>query len=837
MTESRGAPLIHNDHFKVDASVIFQLGEHLITDAVQALVELIKNSYDADATQVLIEVDTNWSGTGPTGLPRKGRVIVSDNGSGMTLPDVQRGWLTLSNSPKRDAKLLESKTLSGRTPLGEKGLGRLGAQRLGHDIEILSIARGASVELQLAYSWDAFKEVRDVTKVQIAIEERPTAENHGTWITIYGLKSPDTWTEKDQVAKLEDGLSQLMSPYSDVDAFSLDVVIDGASVPITKIETSVMEAADLHYDISYANGEAVFAGRARLPFFQPARGPNLQAFQQIVARDKGEALMAHLRADPECAGLELASPAGGKWFVEFRETCKLTDINPRLYNPPDAPSLRYVAADPGPFRGVVDSFDLVAGYSEQTAFDNKQRFRDYIKRFAGVRVYRDGFGVRVDRDWLRFGETSTSGGSYYGLRPFNTLGYVAITARHNPQLLEKTDREGFQNTPHYQNFFGILREFVAFSDRAQAALRRSYNKFARKAAATGAGIAEDESPSAIADQLRSKLTDAERHRAPVTKYSALVDSGISAIVRSLTDLTAEPISGSAKSVALMARQNALTLQSEVHRAATAIREVDDYLASIAGTTSLSDFLSQQVADMEVRVGDLYQAAGLGITAEALSHELAHIADQLGGRATKLLRHLKGKRADAEIAAFAEFVAASTDAVRDQLSHLAPSLRYARDKKEQILMSRFLRELFAYHTERLTDRLVEFDVECAAGNDFKVQLNRGKLTQVFDNLVLNSEYWIGRTAHKGAATIKATIVQPFVEFSDTGPGVDRRYEVSLFQPFVSGKPGGEGRGLGLFIIEQLLALDGCSIVLAETRNTAGRRNTFELNFAEAVVDER
>lgn len=83
-------------HFEVHPSVLFKLGEDLITDDAQALVELIKNSYDADAKIVRVDIDTEgWYSrltSEPVEEPNKpnselvkGRLSVTDDGTGMAL--------------------------------------------------------------------------------------------------------------------------------------------------------------------------------------------------------------------------------------------------------------------------------------------------------------------------------------------------------------------------------------------------------------------------------------------------------------------------------------------------------------------------------------------------------------------------------------------------------------------------------------------------------------------------------------------------------------------------------------------------------------------------------
>jgi hypothetical protein len=127
-------------HFEVHPSVVYQLGESLITDAVQALIELVKNCYDADATYAKVTIDTEGSAEVQSAIykPSGGRIIVEDDGVGMDLDVIETGWLMISNRKKRDLKEAKKTTPGGRTPLGDKGLGRLGVQRLGENLEVFT---------------------------------------------------------------------------------------------------------------------------------------------------------------------------------------------------------------------------------------------------------------------------------------------------------------------------------------------------------------------------------------------------------------------------------------------------------------------------------------------------------------------------------------------------------------------------------------------------------------------------------------------------------------------------------------------------------------------------
>ena len=183
-----------NFHFDIHASVVFQLGQDLITDEVQALVELVKNAYDADSTYAKVTVDTKASPGEGSAFPNAlGYIRIEDNGTGMSPEDVRRGWLTISNSLKRAFKAQGMTTGRGRTPLGDKGLGRLGAQRLGYNMEIFTRPAGSPVEYHVSYSWRQFQSEELLSHVGVQFEELPPQREQGTTLIISDLNNSNIW--------------------------------------------------------------------------------------------------------------------------------------------------------------------------------------------------------------------------------------------------------------------------------------------------------------------------------------------------------------------------------------------------------------------------------------------------------------------------------------------------------------------------------------------------------------------------------------------------------------------------------------------------------------------
>ncbi|WP_273567501.1 ATP-binding protein [Maribacter halichondriae] len=111
-------------HFDISAAVIRQLGEELVTDEVTAIMELVKNAYDADADWVIVEVNTNDKYANPDCFYKNtlpGYIVIHDDGFGMSESDIRDKWMKISLSFKKQFKLEGHTTPKERTPLGEKG--------------------------------------------------------------------------------------------------------------------------------------------------------------------------------------------------------------------------------------------------------------------------------------------------------------------------------------------------------------------------------------------------------------------------------------------------------------------------------------------------------------------------------------------------------------------------------------------------------------------------------------------------------------------------------------------------------------------------------------------
>jgi len=812
MTSSKsGKTDLSEFRFDIDASIVFQLGENLITSVVQAVVELVKNSYDADASYCRLEVATknragdlsrNYSGA-------QGVVVIEDDGDGMTPSVIERGFLVISNSLKREMKRKNQTTKRGRTPLGDKGLGRLSAQRLADNVEIFTKPVDSDTEYYVGFSWKDFVDTERLSQVELKTGAWPSTRKKGTKLVLSGLREPEAW-QGDAITELQDDLSRMISPYKDIVDFTLLGTVDGIKLEFREFAEKLRETAQLRYKVDFNEKRIHFIGKAKLDYLYPDNKEDKLLFKHTVLQDDGQAFLEFLCALKGADRFQVRPCSDDGWFIEYEHSSKFEDVD----------KLKLVSgkrANPGPFKGEIDGFDLggyVAGKvakAEFSIFDSDKEYRETIKTISGIRVYRDGFGVRVDRDWLGLGKQWTSAASYYTLRPENTIGYIAISARDNKQLEETTDREGFRVTPHYENFVRLMQEFVKFSADAQEFVRRGWLKFRDNQRKKHANIEPDAPPEAVSHHAHRKISKAETVKGSLS-------SAKSAIAQT---------TGSSKA----------QLKKKLQTVEAALTTTEKYIDEVSSVKKDLEAMDSQILLLREQMAQMYETVSLGITAEALSHEIKNITDNLAGRNRKISKYIQEKQIkDSQIVAHIEHINSTVTALRKQLSHLAPSLRFVREKREVISLPEFCNGIPEFYRGRMERADIDLIIEPSKGRKFEIFMNLGKLNQIIDNLILNSEYWIKEDMRLGQlehGELHIQLDKPVLRIWDNARGFDRAIETSLFtEPFITTKGAGKGRGLGLFIVNQLLDAERCSIELLPKKNKQGNRYILEIDFTGA-----
>lgn len=227
-------------HFKFSPKILQRLGEELLPNPDQGIIELVKNSYDADATECTVEV-VKISTIG-------GSIIISDNGIGMDEDAISEGWLVLGRSKKAVREL----TPLGRLPVGNKGLGRLAALQQGSQVILKTRPQyQPGVEYSLTINWDDFQEVDVVEDVPFNIQKNSTDKLHGTEIIVSNLKN--IFTKRD-IQRLARELLLLADPFDNHAGFRIQLIASEFAEIEKQVNNSYFDDAEYHLKANINEG-------------------------------------------------------------------------------------------------------------------------------------------------------------------------------------------------------------------------------------------------------------------------------------------------------------------------------------------------------------------------------------------------------------------------------------------------------------------------------------------------------------------------------------------------------------------------------------------------------
>jgi hypothetical protein len=229
--------------FKVSGNLIKKLGEESIANKNIAVLELIKNSYDAKATKVDVCLENINT--------KDAKIVIIDNGEGMTNTDLENKWLNIATSNK-----VEKKSLNGeRIPVGEKGIGRLSSESLGKETTLITKPKNESFGYKIIFDWTKYQgknvQLNDVINTGYKIK-KPKNER-GTILEITDLKH--NWNDATSQKSLLKDIYLLHPPINKPKNFKVATTI---KIPgLKKIDKSFLQNAAYSIKVNLTNGNTL----------------------------------------------------------------------------------------------------------------------------------------------------------------------------------------------------------------------------------------------------------------------------------------------------------------------------------------------------------------------------------------------------------------------------------------------------------------------------------------------------------------------------------------------------------------------------------------------------
>ena len=383
----------------VDAGHIRNIGEQSVSNKIQAILELVKNAYDADSHDCTV----TFSGVEENGRVKITAITIADHGIGMTKNDLRDKFMKVGTGTKIEESFSPK---LGRRVSGEKGMGHYSAQRLGDKIAITAtpdlfdgrqFSREDNATYVLELDWSKYVQGEDFGKIPNTLHTTARREP-GTVIEISNLR--DSWTTRGKSNDLETlakNLGSVMLPKSmqseAKDKFDARIKLVGFEAELPKPQGSLLDCA--LYKI-----QASLQGQ-RIKF-------------QILRRKKGSNVMSFIEEDR--IRVETATCGNARITIHW-------------------------------FPGAVS--DWAEGVMKP------RLLREQLLDNHGIKIYNDKIRVmpygEEGNDWLGLGTRKSGPESGGMVRNVHLVGFLRLSRKNNPCIMETTTRQALRENSAFKS--------------------------------------------------------------------------------------------------------------------------------------------------------------------------------------------------------------------------------------------------------------------------------------------------------------------------------------------------------------------------------------------------
>lgn len=828
--------------FRVSARAARLIGRENVATAQGAITELVKNSYDADATACAIFFMRRHESV-PTSLTKsefrelsavstvaKAHFVVDgdkwtikpdlsdaeltdlnkifdgvvdlwilDDGRGMSPEIIEERWMVIGT----DHKERESTSDGGRVLTGAKGIGRFALDRLGQECELLSSQEGATDVLHWVVDWGDFegegKIIDDVTAIleveegsfsealkkrglsELLPEERPIRDEEFTPVSFdYGTAI---------------GMSILHDVWDQRDSQKLRESLEALLPPKDRGDFGIFiydqrNIEDSGWIDNFAPDQYDFRMHASI---------NDDGLVDIRI-DRQEIDVT--RITPTAFTLEpMTKPGFTKEDLElgFRSYKKeLSDLVP-LEKWESANDLRAI----GPFEFTLYFFRLSNASATnlerlpQKSFDATKR-RNWLKNSGGIRLYRDLFRVRPygdpntqSSDWLLLGQRTGQNPAAvsrldWRVGAAQVAGTIHISKSANPMLGDQSNREGIMNERSFALFRRIIIALVSEFEKDRSYL---YHQFVNAYEIDNPDDGKLDLGKKIAKKVLQDAKGSE-NEGDEDEDNADTDD----LFSSKGDATGTDKAGA--------------------------DEDDKKSRPLAEALDISERVNTQLKD-EIQV--LRGMATLGTVLVSFTHELKQIKANMGSRQTRMEKALDRVVDEDRLGALAKPLSPydlldrwgrEDEKVGRWVDFALSSVSPKKRRKRPIEWGKYLEELKSYWSEFMASRNIDFDIPKGISFDIKVLAHEIDLDSIFYNLIINSfeAFDVPSPAQESRIVIEFSESGESVEliYHDNGPGVSDTFNVAddIFLYGSTSKRESEqddvtGTGIGMWLTKSIV----------------------------------
>lgn len=652
-------------------------------------------------------------------------IKVVDSGSGMDVKALDECYLTVGTTNRLQKKMnlmddVSDEANEEQVPLGEKGIGRLAAMRLGHFVQVVSAVESKPREFVLDLDWrpvyaNPMLDLDDESLQFEPVVGPRKSRAKGTTIVIKDLQSDWDLDKLKELSRFD--LGKLADPFKSA-------------------------AANQFLSVQFQGNDT-----SLIPVFEAARLKSADAFCTITFRSGS--------VEPDSTDENAAELVVKTVYSHFKREEELVHVGAHLatavsYEPKRRKNAEKLARSDE----VVEALKTLGDFEAKFYWFNRGRFLreekvlwasglgDFVRSWSGgLLVYRDGYRVypygSAQDDWLDLDRKALAS-SAYKLNRAQIIGFLRITSKKNPRLIDQTNREGFRDSPEREALRRLLRQAI--------------------------------------------IADCKSFLEKVDKENKIADE------ETLQDIDARIVDSSQN-----AAQNLKRLRARVPAETATIQSVLQELGEVQDAWNRA---KQTLKSKNEEVETYTHLAGVGLMVELLAHELARTTQD----ALDLLADKKTASDPKKLQALASVLKTLNKRIRviDVLSIPGRQRREVLPIPALVMEMRdFYETKFERHKVEFTvtqsgDRVFARKVE--RGQIIQIVDN------IFNNSVFWLARRVNK-GERPKINVEIDTVVGSVAIIDNGPGISEEIGNRVFDAFYTSK-GASGRGLGLYISKKL-----------------------------------
>lgn len=791
--------------FKVSARTAKLIGLENFANAEGAIIELVKNTYDADSNNCIVVYDLSFKTIENENSEVKVidkdncHIYIIDNGIGMTDDIIENQWMTIGT----DDKLYSHTSEGGRVKTGAKGIGRFALNRLGITTELWTVSEETKEGYYWKVEWNDFDVAGTVvSQVNADLEDREdlmlkemllkkfqgnqrilevlNVNNFetGTIIKISNLN--DSW-EANQLDNLFGNLEILLPPKEQSD-FDIHFFATSRPEDFGKVKSAFYDDFDYKISAEYLDDEE--------------KTFNIKLIRNELDVDIIE------KKYKEVFDFEKMSEFPYRLEDFNNETIELNlSLNDVLSSDVDNELIE-----------KVGKFDFTFYYLKNTISDDKQegdiakkypykKFnssnrKSWLKKFGGIKIFRDDFRIRPygenGEDWLKLGErqAQSPGGAGqklggYRIRPNQISGTINISRIHNASFQDKSGREGIIENDVFDLFRNMLLEIIGIFEDDRNLVMYHFSKLYKKR-------------NEEAEAKRKAQEEAERINQEQEENASNEQE------ESSQESHSDP----------NANKDSENSNEDNERGST---ETEKSLAKGV------KILTQEIEDKDEEIRLLRNFASVGLIISSFAHEVKSLRSRLVPRTSFLVRELKKhlKEKDFKEVNINDNPFYMIKLIQDEDTKLKHWLDYSlntlkRDKRERTNLNfgSYFESFKSNWIKAVDQRNVSIKLNGTNDDLYTIRAFEVDMDSIFNNLLSNSLNAF-RAVKKEEKCIKIDWKREndkiIITFSDNGKGLDRMYRKNpenIFRMLESSKRDKKGEvigtGLGLYIVQSVVS---------------------------------